>query len=105
MPLENFDLGIRRAILSQFGAEIFDNDNNIVIIEDKAIKFPDIRKVIVGRIAAENIKESQYLINSFYTLEQQGKQLKYRTLNNIIYLIMKQIKILQFTTNVGYKKV
>lgn len=62
-----FDKGIKESIKTQFGDHVLDEEKGIisVIIQDELITldFPDIKKVILGKIAAEDIKNSEYIVN------------------------------------------
>jgi len=62
-----FDKGIKESIKTQFGDHVLDEDKGIisVIIQGELITldFPNIKKVIFGKIAAESIQNSEYIIN------------------------------------------
>jgi hypothetical protein len=61
--LREFDLGIINSIKSHYGKESFNEINKEIKINDHIIQYPDVELIIVGRINAESLKNSTYIIN------------------------------------------
>ena len=61
--ITKFDKGIIENIKLQFGSHAFNDLNRKIKINDLELDYPDLNKVLLGKIKAENILKSEYIIN------------------------------------------
>lgn len=61
--LKRFDQGIIASIKSQFGNDSFDDKNKTIKVNEDVLDYPDVNKIIEGRIKTCEINKSSDIIN------------------------------------------